>query len=197
MSYSLIFEKISTLFMTIGRSCPRYRYFAALFPWSQSLQDATCKYFTTFVCMCKQIILFLRKPFLAQVLSTFTKAFDTEFDSFRDELLTLGSEVREEVDLASKTLQVSEFEAQALERTKASSFRNFTSQFGQTLNQELMEAKRRTYGMLEGAHLLQIKGPSLNVSPKVVDFRPTLAPTLAPMFGPKILATVVSKALTG
>ena len=123
------------LFMAVGRTWPRHQGFILLFPKSSTLRNSACLYFATFVQMCREIVLFLRKPFLSQVSDTLTRAFGTEFDSYQNRLLTLASSVREEVSLASKHLQVSEAELQALERKEMWSFR-------QSVRQELTEAKR-------------------------------------------------------
>ncbi|MCJ1328293.1 hypothetical protein MMC10_004969 [Thelotrema lepadinum] len=152
IGFSSCFDKISTLFMAVGRACPRYHEFTILFPKSQSLRNAACLYFATFVRMCKQIVLFLRKSFLSQIADTF-KSFSAEFDSFQTELLALGSLIREEISLASKHLQVYEAEAQDLERKEMLSFRLMesksrqtisreTAQFRQTISKELAEVKQ-------------------------------------------------------
>ena len=121
--------------MAIGRTCPRTQEFTLLFPKSHTLQNAAYLYFTAFVQMCRHIVLFLRKPLLSQVSDTFTRAFDTKFESYQSRLLTLAYSVKEEVSLASKHLHVSEADLQALERKQMWSFRG-------TVKQELLEAKR-------------------------------------------------------
>ena len=105
--------------MRIGRTCPRYQEFGLLYPESTRLQNALCEYFVVIVCLCKQAVIFLKKPFLSQLSSSLLRPFESEFGVFHQDLESLASGIREEVSLASN-------QAQQDEAAQMSKFRAFT-----------------------------------------------------------------------
>jgi ankyrin repeat domain-containing protein 50 len=115
-TFSSYFESLSTLFMNIGRRCPRYQDFGLLYPTSTRLQNALCEYFTAIVDLCKHAVLFIGKPFLSQLSSSVLIPFQSEFGHFEVDLGTLASTIREEASLASK-------QEQSIEVKKNSAFR--------------------------------------------------------------------------
>ena len=127
--------------MAVGRTCPRHQELQILFPKSSDLQKAICLYFTVVVRLCKQTVLFIKKPFLSQLSYSIAKNFEAEFGAFKQELATLAAAVHDEVSLASKQIQVFEAQAQALERKEASTARQLATYFHSNLNLEIAEAK--------------------------------------------------------
>ncbi|MCJ1269568.1 hypothetical protein MMC22_009460 [Lobaria immixta] len=93
--------------------------FGLLYPESTRLQNALCDYFVVIVCLCKQAVIFLKKPFLSQLSSSLLRPFESEFGVFHQDLESLASGIREEVSLASN-------QAQQDEATQMSKFRAFT-----------------------------------------------------------------------
>ena len=75
-AFSSYFDQLSTLFMRIGRTCPRYQDFGLLYPESKRLQSALCEYFVVIVHLCKRTVLFLKKPFWSQLSFSIVKPFE-------------------------------------------------------------------------------------------------------------------------
>jgi hypothetical protein len=134
-SFSSYFDDLSTLFMNIGRTCPRYQDFGFLYPKSTGLQKALCEYFVVVVELCKQAVLFIRKPFFSQLSSSVLKPFQPEFGHFENDLGKLANTIREEASLASKQAQSNEIE-------ENSRFRALAVKFSDKVAQELQEARR-------------------------------------------------------
>lgn len=132
--FSSYFDNLSTLFMSVGRSCPRYQEFASLYPRSTQLQNALCQYFVVVVELCKASVLFISKPFFAQLSTTILKPFQSEFGHFEGALSKLANAIREEASLAS-TQQLS------IEAKDNSNFRTFMGKFSNSVSQDLREAK--------------------------------------------------------
>ena len=122
--------------MEIGSTSPRYQEFGLLYPDSIGLQKALCKYFTVIVKLCKQAILFIRKPFFSQLSSSILKPFTSEFSSFSADLMRLATAIRGEISLASLQVQKDEFEANA-------TFRAVTSRFSTKEMQRNKERKNK------------------------------------------------------
>ena len=122
--------------MRIGRTCPRYQDLGLLYPASTRLQSALCEYFVTTVHLCKQAVLFLKKQFWSQLLSSISKPFESEFGGFHQDLENLASDIRDEVSLASNQVQQKE----AAEMSK---FRVLGKKFADTSAQDLEEARKK------------------------------------------------------
>ena len=122
--------------MRIGRTCPRYQDFGLLYPESTRLQGALCEYFVVIVHLCKQAVLFLKKPFWSQISSSILKPFESEFGGFYRDLESLASAIRDEVSLASNQTQQNE-------ATEMSKFRAFVQKISESSTQDLAEARTR------------------------------------------------------
>lgn len=121
--------------MRIGLTCPRYQDFGLLYPKSTRLQSALCEYFTVFVRLCKQAVLFLNKPFWSQFSSSVLKPFDSEFGSVQQELDSLACAIRDEVSLASN--QTQQDEAKKMSKFRAS----FAKSFSDTSARDIAEIR--------------------------------------------------------
>jgi Cdc6-like AAA superfamily ATPase len=104
-------EKLSVLFMAVGRSAPRYQAMAVLYPRSKKLQAYLCEYFIIVVQLCHKTTKFAQKSALAQISSTVT---DSDIKRFQSELELWASSIKEEVTLL--TGQKIEEEAQESSR---------------------------------------------------------------------------------
>jgi ankyrin repeat domain-containing protein 50 len=135
-SFSSYFDNLSTLFMNIGRTCPRYQGFGFLYPKSTGLQRALCEYFVVVVRLCKQAVLFIRKPFFSQFSFSVLKPFQSEFGHFEIDLGRLANAIREEASLAS-------MQEQSLETKESSAFRAFAVKFSDKVSQEARQLKSR------------------------------------------------------
>ena len=141
IGFSSYFEKLSELFMSIGRTCPRHKELTLLFPKSRDLQSSTCNYFVVVVRLCKDVVIFSRQSFLSQLAHTIAKPFEAKFSVYQSELQKLAALVKDEVLIASKQIQVFEAQAQALERKAAFSSRQLSNVFREQVSQDLAEAK--------------------------------------------------------
>ena len=92
-----------------------------MYLYSVRLQNALCRYYTVVIKLCKQVVLFTRKSFIAQIPS-FLNSFASEFGRFGKDLDDLAVSVREEVSLASKQLQRDEADRSSHFRTIATKF---------------------------------------------------------------------------
>ena len=61
-NFTSYFEKLSELFMQLGRTCPRFAEFGTLYKISVGLQTSLCEYYSVVVRLCKSAIEFARKP---------------------------------------------------------------------------------------------------------------------------------------
>ncbi|EXJ93679.1 hypothetical protein A1O1_02071 [Capronia coronata CBS 617.96] len=133
VSFTSYFESLSTLFMNVGRTCPRYQPFGLLYPKSPSLRRAVCEYFIMMVELCKRAVLFIKKPFFAQISSAILKPFQSEFGRFEPDLAGLAFAIRDEVSLAAK-------QERSLEVKDSSSFRVLSAKFSEKVMLELEQA---------------------------------------------------------
>ena len=85
------------------------------------------------MCLCKQAVIFLKKPLWSQLSSSILKPFESEFGGFHQRLESLANAIREEVSLASN-------QAQRNEATEMSKFRAFAmKKFSDTSARDLGE----------------------------------------------------------
>jgi len=75
------FDKITSLIMTVGRSCPTYKQFGLLYPGSVDLQKALCGYFSIVIRLCIKIIEVSQRSGVMQVLSPILNPFEAAFKS--------------------------------------------------------------------------------------------------------------------
>ncbi|KAJ5998550.1 hypothetical protein N7451_006360 [Penicillium sp. IBT 35674x] len=95
LNFSSYFEKISNLFMIIGRSAPRYEKLALLYPRSKELQSLLLDYFTVVVRLCHRILKFTRKSTLGKLGATLD---DSDLNDFRAQLESRASDIKDEVN---------------------------------------------------------------------------------------------------
>lgn len=90
------------LFMSIGRSAPRYQGLALLFSQSARLRQYLAEYFISVVKICQQLLAFNRKTLISQIKSSFT---DTQLQLASEKLNEWAAAIKEEVDyLNTETL---------------------------------------------------------------------------------------------
>ncbi|KAM7219820.1 hypothetical protein V8F06_004854 [Rhypophila decipiens] len=84
--YLSFFDKVSSLWMNIGRSCEVQEELVQLFPQSTELQTLMSEYLVVTVNFCQRIVAFSKRPLISKVTSTFTITFDKEFKEFETQL---------------------------------------------------------------------------------------------------------------
>ncbi|MCJ1479597.1 hypothetical protein MMC13_008283 [Lambiella insularis] len=142
-NFSSYFEKLSVLFMDIGRTCPRHDDFALLFPSSSRLRRVLCEYYAVLLRLCRQAVLSSRKSQLSLLSISLLKSFSSDFGQFQPDLETLGLAVRGEVLLASQHAFSQESILQARERQEGHNYRKLGSMFRQKTEQEIEEVRCR------------------------------------------------------
>ncbi|KAL7755715.1 hypothetical protein ACKLNR_014242 [Fusarium oxysporum f. sp. zingiberi] len=90
------FEKLSELFMTVGRSAPRYQVMALLYPRSKKLQSHLSEYFLVVVRICHDLLKLTRKSMFAQLVSFIT---ESDMSSYQSDFDLWANAVKEEVNL--------------------------------------------------------------------------------------------------
>ncbi|KAF2804925.1 uncharacterized protein BDZ99DRAFT_425132, partial [Mytilinidion resinicola] len=95
VNFSSYLEKLSTLFMTVGRSAPRYQSMAILYPRSKCLQSNLSEYFIVVVRLCHQLLKFTQKSAIRQVVSTLS---DSDLKMFQSELDRWANSIKEEIN---------------------------------------------------------------------------------------------------
>ncbi|OCK75162.1 hypothetical protein K432DRAFT_467098, partial [Lepidopterella palustris CBS 459.81] len=126
VNFSSYFEKLSTLFMSVGRSAPRYQIMALLYPRSKSLRSHVSEYFIIVVRLCHQLLKFTQKSTFRQVTSTLS---DSDIKTFQSELDLWANSIKEEVSL----LMAKKVEEEAQENSR---FRAFSSKLSKSVSQQ-------------------------------------------------------------
>ncbi|GAW26453.1 hypothetical protein SAMD00023353_3200910 [Rosellinia necatrix] len=128
VNYTSYFEATSELFMRIGRLCPLFTEYQALYPASQRLQDALSDFHAAIIRCCKHVIHASQKPWINQTLSAMWRPFDDEFKVDLVDLDNCSNSVKEAIDAAKAHADAKEHELQARERKEASQGRAMISQ---------------------------------------------------------------------
>ncbi|KAH7464155.1 hypothetical protein FOMA001_g17933 [Fusarium oxysporum f. sp. matthiolae] len=90
------FDKLSELFMTVGRSAPRYQAMALLYPRSKKLQSHLSEYFLVVVRICHDLLKLTRKSMFAQLVSFMT---ESDMSSYQSDFDLWANAIKEEVNL--------------------------------------------------------------------------------------------------
>lgn len=134
VNFSSYFEKLSTLFMNVGRSAPRYQTIGLLYSRSTRLQSYICEYFIVIVGLCHQLLKFAQKSTIGQITSTLS---DSDIKSFQSDLDVCANSVREEMSL----LMSQKIEEEARENSR---FRTLSIKLSKSLShQQKLETNLR------------------------------------------------------
>ncbi|KAH7199198.1 hypothetical protein BKA60DRAFT_500612 [Fusarium oxysporum] len=90
------FDKLSELFMTVGRSAPRYQAMALLYPRSRKLQSHLSEYFLVVVRICHDLLKLTRKSMFVQLVSFMT---ESDMSSYQADFDLWANAIKEEVNL--------------------------------------------------------------------------------------------------
>jgi hypothetical protein len=80
------FDRVTSMIMTIGRTCPIYQEFGTLYPGSVGLQNALCEYYAVIIRLCTKIIEVSQRSGLTHMFSSIFNPFESEFKQYQDEL---------------------------------------------------------------------------------------------------------------
>ena len=128
--------------MNVGLTAPRFEKYALLYSTSTSLRKELCHYYSVVINLCTLIVLFVKKPFIKQIASALRKPFEDQFGTLQKDLNRLGTEVKEEVSLASKQLQSRDSIEAAQERKEISLFRATGAVFQRDTMYKLEQARK-------------------------------------------------------
>jgi hypothetical protein len=137
---ALYFDKITSLIMTVGRSCPTYKQFGLLYPGSVDLQKALCGYFSIVIRLCIKIIEVSQRSGVMQVLSPIFNPFETAFKSYQDNLDQAAKDVQMQISLASKKVAYEDAQLSEIERKENSGHRRQFSFFQSEVRSEQAKA---------------------------------------------------------
>ncbi|KAF9762630.1 hypothetical protein IL306_003354 [Fusarium sp. DS 682] len=94
--YFTFLEKLSLLFMAVGRNAPRYQAMAAIYPKSKNLQRYLCEYFIVVTRLCFQSILWTQKSAISRLSTSIS---DPDMKEYQSELDIWSSSIKEEANL--------------------------------------------------------------------------------------------------
>ncbi|KAM7201216.1 hypothetical protein V8F20_004962 [Naviculisporaceae sp. PSN 640] len=97
--YLSFFDKVSSLWMRIGRSCEVQEELVQLFPQSDELQTLMSEYLAVTVGFCQRIVSFAKRRLISQIASTFSITFDKESKEFEAQLGHLAKLMNERVKI--------------------------------------------------------------------------------------------------
>lgn len=95
-SYFTYLEKLSLLFMSVGRSAPRYQALAIIYPKSKNLQRYLYEYFIIITRVCHQSVAWAQKSALKRVSLSIS---DPDMKGFQSDLEMWSTSIREEATL--------------------------------------------------------------------------------------------------
>ncbi|KAH8881558.1 hypothetical protein GQ53DRAFT_667454, partial [Thozetella sp. PMI_491] len=96
VNFSSHFEKLSMLFMTVGRSAPRYQSMALLYTQSKNLQSHLSEYLLVVVRLCHKLLRSTQQPMFKRVMSLIS---ESELKSFQSDFDLWASAIKEEMEL--------------------------------------------------------------------------------------------------
>jgi NACHT domain len=135
------FDKITSLIMTVGRSCPTYKQFGLLYPNRIDLQTALCEYFAIVIRLCMKIMEISRRSGIVHVLSPIFNPFEIDFKSYQDELDQAVKDVQLQISLASKQDAREEAQLAEIERKANSRQRTKLFAFQKDVSEEQLKAQ--------------------------------------------------------
>ncbi|SPN98693.1 uncharacterized protein DNG_01737 [Cephalotrichum gorgonifer] len=103
-----LFERLSRLWMTLGRLSTIYDDIVALYPAARDLQDLMCEYLIVVVELCKRVTIFTSRRTIFQLTSQLTSSVEGELRDFEASLKAWGVLIEQKVNfLRAKSQQES------------------------------------------------------------------------------------------
>lgn len=153
---TLYFEKVTSMIMTIGKSCPTYQQFGLLYPGCVDLQRALCDYYAAVVQLCIKIIEVSRRTTITHTLSSIFIPFESEFRTFLDHLGQAANDIQLQISLASKRADQEAKKLLEHESQDNAAFRRAVFNFHKGIRKEQAEAHQwRIYKMKREAARLK------------------------------------------
>ncbi|XP_014553664.1 hypothetical protein COCVIDRAFT_40310 [Bipolaris victoriae FI3] len=111
-------DKLSSLFMDVGRSAPRYQAIALLYPRSLELQSNLSEYFIVVVGLCHYLFKFGQKSTIQQFASSLS---DARLKTFQTDLHKWATSIKEQMDV-SEAQESSDLRALTRQMFKSTSY---------------------------------------------------------------------------
>jgi ankyrin repeat protein len=97
VNLSTYVDKLSSLFMDVGRTAPRYQAIALLYPRSTKLQSHLSEYFIVVVGLCRYLFKFGQKSTVQQFASSLS---DAHLKAFQADLDKWATSIKEQMDVS-------------------------------------------------------------------------------------------------
>ncbi|KAF2831976.1 hypothetical protein CC86DRAFT_400757 [Ophiobolus disseminans] len=97
VNLSTYIDKLSSLFMDVGRIAPRYQAIALLYPRSTKLQSYLSEYFIVVVWLCRYLFKFGQKSTVRQFASSLS---DAHLKTFQADLDKWATSIKEQMDVS-------------------------------------------------------------------------------------------------
>jgi ankyrin repeat protein len=94
--YSSYLDKLSSIFMAIGRSAPTQQALSLLYPQSKRLQTHLIEYHVVVVSFCHHVWAFVQRSAVRRIISALS---ESDMNHFRSDLEKWAKAIKEEVDL--------------------------------------------------------------------------------------------------
>lgn len=111
-------EQLSTFFMNLGRTAPRYQNMALIWPKSKTLQTYLSEYFVVVTQLCHHIFKVCHQP----LRKKFTNTMQGPLESFKSNLDIWASAIRDEMHIQTAQLIKSDSEENQKYRESSKSF---------------------------------------------------------------------------
>ncbi|KAI9039617.1 putative TFIIIC transcription initiation factor complex subunits Tfc3 [Aspergillus affinis] len=123
------FDKVTTMIMAIGKTCPTYQQFGPLYPGCVDLQRVLCDYYAIIIRLCTRVIEITRRPAWTQTVASIFSPFEFEFKPFLDDLEDTTKNIRLQILLESQKADRDSRIIQEHESQENAKFRPFSIDF--------------------------------------------------------------------
>ncbi|RYP93380.1 hypothetical protein DL770_000423 [Monosporascus sp. CRB-9-2] len=123
VNYASYYEAVSELFMKLGKLCPVFAEYHALYPSSKRLQRSLISFHASIVRCCSHVVEAMKRPWQSQVIRALWYSFEQEFKPDMDAIQRDSDDVRTAIALAKSQADNQDQQLQAREREEASESR--------------------------------------------------------------------------
>ncbi|KAK8005007.1 hypothetical protein PG990_011044 [Apiospora arundinis] len=128
-NFTSYYDVTSRLFMKLGRLCPLYADYQALYPASQRIRKALVDFHASIVRCCRHVVQTVKRPHRQQLFKSMLVSFDQEFKSDLEEIQRLSESIDREIHFAKAQADSQAQQLQAMERQEASRSRALVDRF--------------------------------------------------------------------
>ncbi|RYP28744.1 hypothetical protein DL767_007087 [Monosporascus sp. MG133] len=129
VNYTSYYEAVSDLFMKLGKLCPVFAEYHALYPSSKRLQQSLISFHASIVRCCSHVVEAMKRPWQSQAIRALWYSFEQEFKPDMDAIQRDSDDVRTAIALAKSQADNQDQQLQAREREEASESRKILRKF--------------------------------------------------------------------